>query len=90
MTLSHRPPRLVIPATLCCALATGAILRAQGPPDPAPASLAGVIAELRQLRAAVEESNHRQSRIQMLSVYLSAQQSRWWKRPIAWRRLAVS
>lgn len=70
MTLSHRPPRLVIPATLCCALATGAILRAQGPPDPAPASLAGVIAELRQLRAAVEESNHRQSRIQMLSVSL--------------------
>lgn len=76
MTLTRRLPNVVIPAALCCALAAGAILRAQGQPDPAPPSVAGVIAELRQLRAAVEESNRRQSRIQMLSVYLSAQQSR--------------
>jgi hypothetical protein len=39
-------------------------------------SLAALIAEVRQLRAAVEESNRQQAQLQTVSVYLSAQQSR--------------
>ena len=39
-------------------------------------SLAGVTAELRQLRLAVEESTRRQTQAQAVGVYLSAQQSR--------------
>ena len=78
MTLVHRLPMLVIPAALCCALTAGVVLRAQVQPAPAPApsSFADLIAEVRQLRATVEDSNRRQSHIQMLSVYLAAQQSR--------------
>ena len=76
MSITHRWPRFAIPTVLCCALAGGVIVRAHAQEEQAPGSLAGVIAEIRQLRVAVEESNRRQSHIQMLSVYLSAQQSR--------------
>ena len=49
---------------------------AQGQAQPAPDSLSMLVAEVRQLRHAVEESNREQSRVQYLAVYLSAQQSR--------------
>lgn len=41
-----------------------------------PGSIAGLTAEVRQLRVAVEQSTRTQSQTQALSVYLSAQQSR--------------
>ena len=49
---------------------------AQGQAQPAPDSLSTLVAEVRQLRLAIEESNREQSRVQYLAVYLSAQQSR--------------
>ena len=49
---------------------------AQGQAQPPPDSLSALVAEVRQLRLALEESNREQSRVQYLAVYLSAQQSR--------------
>jgi hypothetical protein len=40
------------------------------------ASMAALIVEIRQLRAAIEESTKHQSQAQALAIYLSAQQSR--------------
>ena len=65
----------------CVAVAvtvTGAAvaLAQAGADEPAAGSLAGVAAEIRQLRAAVEESTRSQAQTQALGVYISAQQSR--------------
>jgi len=52
------------------------VVVAQGRNDAADGSLAGLTAELRQLRAAVEQLARSQTQTQALGVYLSAQQSR--------------
>ena len=67
--------RLVSAIAFMILAATGATV-AQVRTDDGGGSLTALIAEVRQLRLAVEESNRRQSEIQSLGVYLSAQQSR--------------
>ncbi len=52
------------------------VIRAQAGPEPTGGSLATLIAEVRQLRQAVEDSAKSQSQAQAIGVYLSAQQSR--------------
>jgi hypothetical protein len=49
---------------------------AQGRTEQAGASLEAILTEIRQLRQAVEEANRKQSQIQSLGVYVSAQHSR--------------
>jgi hypothetical protein len=75
MQSMNRFLRVLVPATLCGVIAVAAI-RAQAQTEAAPGSLAGLTREVQQLRVAVEESTRAQSQIQMLSVMLSAQQSR--------------
>ena len=59
------------------ALCAFVVVMAQGTTDaPGPNSLAGVTAEIRQLRLAVEESTRTQRQTHALGVYISAQQSR--------------
>jgi hypothetical protein len=61
-------------ATALCVIV---VVMAQGTTDaPGAGSLAGVTAELRQLRLAVEESTRTQRQTHALGVYISAQQSR--------------
>jgi hypothetical protein len=67
--------RLVSAAALTILALTGAT-SAQVRTGEESGSLSALVAEVRQLRVAVEESNRRQAEIQTLSVYLSAQQSR--------------
>ena len=57
------------------AVSAGALL-AQGRTEETGGSLAGLTAEVRQLRLAVEESARRQAQTQAISIYLAAQQSR--------------
>ena len=71
----NRLVRVLVPALVCGLLAVAAI-RAQGQTEAGPGSLAGLTREIQQLRVAVEESTRAQSQLQMLSVMLSAQQSR--------------
>ena len=71
----NRLVRVLVPALVCGLLAVAA-LRAQGQTETGPGSLAGLTREIQQLRVAVEESTRAQSQLQMLSVMLSAQQSR--------------
>jgi chromosome segregation ATPase len=61
-------------ALVSACLAT--VVVAQGRNDAADGSLAGLTAELRQLRVAVEQLARSQTQTQALGVYLSAQQSR--------------
>jgi hypothetical protein len=59
-------------------VATGAVAvaMAQGSGSPDPGPLAAVVAELRQLRLAVEESTRSQNQTQTMTAVLSAQQTR--------------
>jgi hypothetical protein len=64
-------------AALALTVAGAAAVIAQGRSDALdPGSLAGLTAEIRQLRLAVEESARSQIQTQALGVYLSVQQSR--------------
>jgi hypothetical protein len=71
----NRLVRALIPTVVCALLAVAAI-RAQSQTETGPGSMAGLVREVQQLRLAVEESTRAQSQLQMLSVMLSAQQSR--------------
>ena len=75
MTETRRFARFTVPVGLFCLLGA-AVLWAQSQPGEPPASLGALVGEVHQLRLAVEDSTRTQSQIQMLSVYLSAQQSR--------------
>ncbi len=69
--------RIAACMTAALIAAAAAVVMAQTGNDTAGASsLAGVTAELRQLRLAVEESTRSQTQTQALGVYISAQQSR--------------
>jgi uncharacterized coiled-coil protein SlyX len=74
MKTSHRAAHVLVPLAMLFA-AGSAIAWAQARSDE-PGSMTALIAEVRQLRLAVEESSRQQAQIQGLSVYLSAQQSR--------------
>ena len=75
MKTGFRPTRLFVPIAMVMAVSAGALL-AQGRTEETGGSLAGLTAEVRQLRLAVEESGRRQTQTQAVSVYLAAQQSR--------------
>ena len=75
MKTTHRAARLLVPLAVLFAVAS-AVAWAQARNDEPGGSLSALIAEVRQLRQAVEESSRQQAQIQGLSVYLSAQQSR--------------
>ena len=66
----------VVASTAICGVIAVAAIRAQGQTEAGSGSLAGLTREIQQLRLAVEESTRTQSQIQILSVALSAQQSR--------------
>lgn len=66
----------VVASTVVCGVLAVAVVRAQGQTEAGAGSVAGLMREVQQLRLAVEESMRTQSQIQMLSVALSAQQSR--------------
>jgi hypothetical protein len=74
MKTSHRAAQVLVPIAILFA-AGSAIAWAQARSEE-PGSMTALIAEVRQLRLAVEESSRQQAQIQGLSVYLSAQQSR--------------
>jgi hypothetical protein len=62
---------------LAVAIAVGAtVVLAQGRGEPADGTMAGLTAEVRELRLAVQQLAQTQSQTQALGVYLSAQQSR--------------
>jgi hypothetical protein len=75
MKTGFRPARLFVPVAMVIAVSAGALL-AQGRAEETGGSLAGLTAEVRQLRLAVEESARRQAQTQAISIYLAAQQSR--------------
>ena len=75
MKTTHRAARLLVPLAVLFAVAS-AVAWAQTRNDEPAGSLSALIAEVRQLRQAVEESSRHQAQIQGLTVYLSAQQSR--------------
>ena len=75
MTEIRQFARFTVPVSVFCLLGA-AVLWAQSQPGDVPGSLTALVGEVRQLRVAVEDSTRTQSQIQMLSVYLSAQQSR--------------
>ena len=62
---------------LAVAIAVGAtVVFGQGRAEPADGSMAGLTAEVRELRVAVQQLAQTQSQTQALGVYLSVQQSR--------------
>jgi hypothetical protein len=75
MTPLNRFVRIAVSTALCGVLVVVAV-RAQGQAEAGAGSLAGLTREIQLLRQAVEESTRSQSHSQMLSVALSAQQSR--------------
>jgi hypothetical protein len=75
MNTTHRAARLLVPLGMLFAAAS-AVAWAQAQSIEPAGSLSALIAEVRQLRQAVEESGRQQAQIQGLTVYLSAQQSR--------------
>ena len=75
MKTTHRAARLLVPLAVLFAVAS-AVAWAQTRNDEPAGALSALIAEVRQLRQAVEESSRQQGQIQGLSVYLPAQQSR--------------
>jgi hypothetical protein len=75
MKTGFRPARFFVPIAMVMAVSAGALL-AQGRTEDTGGSLAGLTAEVRQLRLAVEESARRQTQTQAISIYLAAQQSR--------------
>ena len=75
MTTRDRAARLLVPLAGLFVAAT-AITWAQAQRDEPACSWSALIAEVRQLRQAVEESSRHQAQIQGLTVYVSAQQSR--------------
>jgi len=74
MRIRHRVRQLVAGVVAVTAISTAVIWAQNSTPDPA--SLGALVAEVRQLRVAVEESTRSQSQTQALAVYLSAEQSR--------------
>jgi chromosome segregation ATPase len=58
------------------AIAGATVVFGQGRGEPDPGSLAGLTAEVRELRLAVQQLSQTQSQTQALGVYLSVQQSR--------------
>ena len=76
MNTPRHARRFLIGSTFVLAAAAAATTWAQAPQDLSPSSMAALISEVRQLRAAVEDSGKRQTETQAMAVYLSAQQSR--------------
>ena len=75
MKTPHRAAQLLVPIAILFA-AGSAVAWGQARNEEPAGSYTALIAEVRQLRLAVEESSRQQSQIQGLSAYLSAQQSR--------------
>lgn len=71
----HRAVNLLV-ITVVLIVAAGAVATWAQNKVEDPGSLAGLTAEVRQLRLAIEESAKTQTQTQAMSVYLSAQQSR--------------
>jgi hypothetical protein len=69
---SHKTFGWFVAAAVFIAVGSAGTARSQEKPD----ALVALVAEIRQLRLTVEESNRQQAQIQSLAVYLSAQQSR--------------
>lgn len=74
MRIPHRLGQLVTGLVVLVGAGTAVIWAQNTAPEPG--SLGALVAEVRQLRLAVEESTRSQSQTQALGVYLSAEQSR--------------